>query len=74
MSLYAECVARGIPVSSHESDLYIPVTMETRGLCEQFGHKPSTFVNQAVGGLWFDVPFAFEPWWEKRAGRDQKTG
>jgi len=67
MSLYVECVARGIPVMSHCSDLYIPVTMETRRLCEQFGHEPTTFVNQVVGGLWFDVPFAFEPWWVVRA-------
>jgi hypothetical protein len=67
MSLYSECVARGIPMQSHCSDLYIPVTPETTALFDQFGKVPTTFVNQVVGGLWYDVPFAFEPWWVVRA-------
>lgn len=72
---YAECVARGIPCHNHESDLYIPVTEETRALVKHYtnpppGHhalaRPETFQNQVEGGLWYDVPFAFTPWWEKR--------
>ena len=65
-SLYAECVARGIHFSNHESDLYIPVTPETRELCKHFGHQPQVFTNQVEGGSWYDVPFAFVPWWDKR--------
>jgi hypothetical protein len=87
-SLYAECVKRGIPMSNHESDLYIPVTAETRELIKHFDASPcheksddsrllclpgerqySTFINQVEGGLWFDVAFAFLPWWEQRAKR-----
>ena len=83
-SLYDECVKRGIPMSNHESDLYIPVTAETQELIKHFStshcHKKpatdmrhgerqyNTFVNQVEGGLWFDVAFAFLPWWEQRVG------
>ena len=65
-TLYAACVARNIPVQNHESDLYIPVTEETTKLVKEFGLTPTTFVNQVEGGQWYDVPFAYMPWWEKR--------
>ena len=65
-SLYAECVRRNIPMANHESDLYIPVTEETRELIKHFGCSHSTFTNQVEGGLWLDVPFAYLPWWERR--------
>jgi len=68
-SLFAECVERGIVMDHHESDLYIPVTIETTALCAQFGHVPTKFVNRVVGGLWFDVPFAFTPWWDARVSK-----
>ena len=82
--IYNKVVARGIPHSSHESDLYIPVTAETQELIKHFNtshcHKKpatdmrhgerqyNTFINQVEGGLWFDVAFAFLPWWEQRVG------
>jgi hypothetical protein len=65
-TLYAECVKRNIPCHNHESDLYIPVTQETLDLVNHFGHRPETFTNQVEGGVWFDVPFAYSPWWEAR--------
>ena len=65
-SLYAECVKRGIPAHNHESDLYIPITEETRALVKHFKKSAEVFKNQVEGGLWYDVPFAFVPWWEKR--------
>jgi hypothetical protein len=68
-SLFAVIVERGIEYDHHESDLYLPVTSETTALCDQFGKVPTTFVNQVVGGLWYDVPFAFEPWWESRGSK-----
>ena len=67
-SLYAECVKRGIPMNNHESDLYVPATAETRELVQHFKMSADTFQNQVEGGLWFDVAFAFLPWWEQRVG------
>lgn len=65
-TIYAECQLRNIPCHNHESDLYIPVTAETTELCKHFGHRPEKFINQVEGGLWYDVPFAYAPWWEAR--------
>lgn len=65
--IYTECVARGIPTHNHESDLYIPATAETRQLLKDCGITSATaFVNQVEGGLWYDVPFMFLPYWEQK--------
>lgn len=71
-TLYAELVAAGIPVAHHESDLYFPITEQTRAILEKYPLEKgnaTTFTNQVEGGRWYDVPFAFIPWWEKRAGK-----
>jgi hypothetical protein len=64
---------KGIPFSNHSSDLYIPVTPETRELISQykFQQNVTTFWNEVDGGRWYDIPFAYDPWWEARS--DQKT-
>ncbi len=67
MSLYKELKAAGVPMANHYSDLYVPVTPETRAIIRKY--RPggvSVFTNQVEGGAWFDVPFAFEPYWERR--------
>ncbi len=70
MTLFEEIVSRGIPYANHESDLYIPATDETRALVKQCRHStPSAFVNEVEGGLWLDVPFAYDPWWQRRVQR-----
>jgi hypothetical protein len=71
MSLYTDCVALGVKISNHETDLYIPVTPETKKLIEAYKFRSSvtTFVNQVEGGLWYDIPFAYEPEWAKRTAK-----
>ena len=68
-TLYDEVVKRGIPHANHESDLYLPCTEETRLLLMHYGHvaTATTFVNQVEGGRWYDVPFAYVPFWRKVA-------
>jgi hypothetical protein len=68
MSLYQELIAAGVEVSNHFSDLYCPVNETTKPILARSTLTRSTFVNQApphVGELWYDVPFAYEPFWEK---------
>ena len=64
--LYDECVSRGIPTQSHESDLYIPATEETRQLLKERDLRALPFTNQVEGGTWFDVPFQFLPYWRSK--------
>ena len=71
-TLYADLLAAGIPVANHESDLYFPATPESRAILERHPMQFSfatTFSNRRppnVGQRWWEVPFAFDPWWEAR--------
>jgi hypothetical protein len=68
-SLYDEILAAGIPVESHESDLYFPVTIESAAILSMHrleSDNATTFINQKDGRKWYDVPFAYTPWWDKR--------
>jgi hypothetical protein len=68
-TLYEAITAVGIPTSNHESDLYFPVSAESTAILACYpSHKSNarTFVNQVAGGHWYDVPFAFQPWWDAR--------
>jgi hypothetical protein len=67
-SLFEQVKAAGIPYASHATDLYIPVTDQTRALINSYEFKPNvtTFTNQVEGGLWYDIPFAYLPAWEAK--------
>ena len=69
-SLFEECVARGIPISSHCSDLYMKRTMESIELLKHYElekKNATVFTSQIKGeGFWYDVPFAYDPYWDKR--------
>lgn len=71
-SLYAEIVASGIQHDNHESDLYFPATEKSREILKRWpisSKNAETFRNQRppnVGELWFDVPFAYLPYWEAK--------
>lgn len=69
VSIYADCVRLGVPVQNHASDLYIPVNDATRLLLKAHGLTATTFTNQVEGGLWYDVPFAFDPYWEAKQAK-----
>ena len=71
-TLYEAVIARNIKHSNHESDLYLPVNPETTKLVKHYyGDPPSAcvdrFRNQVEGGVWYDVAFAYLPWWENKA-------
>lgn len=69
MSIYQALKDAGVPLDSHESDLYAKATPEcleilrihkSNGLCA------TPFKSEIDGSTWLDIPFAFEPWWEAR--------
>lgn len=66
MTIYEELLAAGIQVSNHESDLYCPVTPESRALVRKHKLMVTTFINQVEGGTWYDIPFAYDPFWARR--------
>jgi len=67
-SIYAQVIERGIQHSQHESDLYLPVNTETMALIKdyRFRSNVTTFRSNIDGKLWYDVPFAYLPFWEAK--------
>ena len=55
-------------IGNHESDLYLKCSNLSETLVNQYEFKSSVtrFTSQIDGCLWFDVPFAFDPFWEKK--------
>ena len=67
INIYNECKRAGIPTDNHYSDLYIPFTPMTEALVRESNIKGITvFTNQVKGGLWYDIPFMFTPYFETR--------
>lgn len=74
MSIYADMKALNVPMDHHESDLYVKVTPETTALVQTYKFRTNIaiFQSQIDKTLWYDIPFAYEPFWEhimKRGGK-----
>ncbi len=67
MSLYTELLAAGVPLDSHESDLYAKLTPESERIVRASGRSFTVFTSQIDGQRWYDLPFAFDPWWDAKA-------
>lgn len=67
MSLYQALVDAKCEIDNHESDLYVKATPEVEKIIRQHACNASRFVSQIDGSLWWDVPFAYEPFWEAKA-------
>lgn len=67
-SIYNQMIEAGVEVSSHESDLYVPVNDITNKIISNYKHKHNCtrFANNIDGKLWIDIPFAYDPWWTAR--------
>ena len=65
-TLYQELIDSNIPIDHHESDLYAKVTPLSRTLVKAAVLRYSTFVSEIDGTLWFEIPFAYSPFWGKK--------
>lgn len=50
-----------------QSDLYVKVTDVSKEIVERYHFKNSvtTFVDQIDHELWFNIPFAYTPFWKE---------
>lgn len=66
-NIYDEAKKLGVEIDHHQSDLYIPVTPETKELVRQYKSRANvtTFKNQLDHKPWYDIPFAYSPFWDK---------
>ena len=65
--LYRHAVEQGLDRDSHASDLYLRVTPKAQALimAYKFRSNVTTFKSQIDGSIWYDIPFAYQPFWER---------
>ena len=67
-NIYQVVKAAGIEIDHHESDLYIPVNEFSMNIVREYKFKDNVtrFRSRIDGAMWYDIPFAYEPFWELR--------
>lgn len=70
MPSFYETIKKLIPkdeLDHHESDLYVRDSELARTIIRQFGKTDgTTFISRVDGKKWHDLPFAYEPFWNKK--------
>lgn len=70
MNIYEEMlkVCDKEEISNHESDLYVPVTLRTTNIINMYKFKDSVtiFKCNITGKLYYDITFAYTPYWNKK--------
>jgi len=58
-------------IDNHESDLYVKKCLRSTAILEEyeFWGNVTTFRHQVTGERWYDVPFAYDPYWERKTGK-----
>lgn len=66
--IYTEVKKLNVKTDSHSSDLYVEKTAETEKLIADYEFKQNvrTFKSDVDGSIWYDIPFAYSPYWENR--------
>ena len=69
-NIYERAVAEMDPrdIDNHEIDLYLRVNPISRKLVAEYEFKSQvkTFIDNIDHKLWYDIPFAYTPGWERR--------
>jgi len=75
-TIYQDCIAAGCRTGHHESDLYVRADEAGRTVVQgaiAAGRIPRVNVTlfqsempDEKGQLWYELPFAYDPWWEKK--------
>jgi hypothetical protein len=65
-TLYDSCVAAGLEMDHHESDLYLYDCPEAREILGQYNQKFEEFIDNIDGEDWLDVPFMYQPFWDAK--------
>jgi len=65
--LWEKVLACGIEYNCHASDLYLPVNDQTIKLISEYQFKQNVtrFRSNLDKTFWYDIPFAYYPFWER---------
>lgn len=75
--LYTALQDAGIPTDHHESDLYFPATEEALTILNHYPiqkNNATFFRDNVTGDRWVDVPFSYEPFWQRAMERGSAGG
>jgi hypothetical protein len=75
MTLYEELTAASCVIDHHASDLYVKCTPKALAIIVDhvllpgslLQKLPNKFVSNIDGSLWYDIPFAYDPFFNKPA-------
>jgi hypothetical protein len=67
-SIYEQMKDAGVETASHESDLYVPYNKVTQAIVADYEFKANatTFSSDDNTGVWYDIPFSYDPWYAAR--------
>ncbi len=65
--IYTQLLKAGCELDHHESDLYCAVSDTSRKIIDGYESKSNvtTFRSQIDRAEWYDIPFAYLPFWDK---------
>jgi len=65
--VYNRMKEAGVEIGSHSSDLHVPVTETSTAILEhyEFHENVTKFRSLVDGKMWYDIPFAYQPFWDK---------
>ena len=68
MTIFEEINQAGIEFDHHYSDLYFPKNPVTDKIISRYEYKRNvkTFKDNITGKIWYDVPFAYDPYFEQK--------
>lgn len=66
-TIYEQLKASGVKIETKSSDLLVPVTPITQAIVDgyEFKKNVTTFIDNIDHELWFEIPFAFDEFWER---------
>ena len=69
-------IAAGVVIAFHESDLYVPVNDVTTAIVQRYKWRKNVvrFKEQGRNRMWYDIPFAYTPWWERNVSHLTRPG
>lgn len=75
MNIYEQMKKAGVPLDHHESDLFVKITPRSRQIVQDYEHKENVtvFPHQETKELWFDVPFAYQPFWDAKLLGEERS-
>ena len=68
MTIYQDMKDAKIKTRGHESDLYVLKTLRSTEIVGAYHSKQNvrTFTNPNDGLTWYNIPFAFDPFWDRK--------